>query len=198
METLRFGLAVILVVLVPMVIGFWIVIHGGSSLWKKCPSAVAYSAAGLAMLVIGLFAYVYRAFLVGDDLGMNWPVFIVGLVIYVASLKMAAPVRRHLTFQTFAGVPEVSNTETRLLIEGPYAAVRHPRYFMVLVGIVGWAMMAHHSTAYLVAVICLAGMMLVVQMEERELRTRFGTDYVDYSKRVPQILPRFRALKHFL
>lgn len=198
LDSLRYGLALVLIVIVPMVIVFWFVIHSGSSIWKKRSIYVAYSVAGGAMLVVGVASFIFRMELVGHDLGSSWVLFLIGFFIYAASLKLAAPVRRHLKFKTFAGVPEISNAPTTLLERGPYAAVRHPRYFMVLVGIVGWALMANFATAYLVGIVCIFGMLAVVQLEERELRQRFGADYTNYAKRVPQIVPRWDGLKHFL
>lgn len=198
LDSLRYGLALVLIVIVPMVIVFWFVIHSGNSLWKKHSIYVAYSVAGVSMLVVGITSFVFRTEFVGRDLGSSWVLFLMGFLIYAGSLKLAAPVRRHLNFKTFAGVPEISNAPTVLLESGPYAAVRHPRYFMVLVGIAGWALMANFATAYLVGIVCTFGMLAVVQLEERELRQRFGADYVNYAKRVPQILPRWGGLKHFL
>lgn len=198
MDEIRYVLALVLIILMPMVISFWIVIHVGSSFWKKRSPYVAYSSALIVMMLVGYLTYQYRTLLIGEDWGFSWVSFGPGLIIYLASLRLAAPVRRYLSFKTFAGVPEVADQPTSLLVEGPYAAVRHPRYFMVLVGIVGWALMANHGATYGVAIICSLGMLLVVHFEERELRQRFGKDYEDYAQRVPQLIPKSGSLRSFL
>ena len=77
-----------------------------------------------------------------------------------------------------------------MLTDGPYAIVRHPRYLMVLVGIVGWALMANFSSAYVTSGACIICMLAVVALEERELRNRFGDAYITYSNQVPQIIPK--------
>jgi methanethiol S-methyltransferase len=71
---------------------------------------------------------------------------------------------------------------------GPYKLVRHPLY-------VGW-FFAFWCTpvmtvAHLVfAVLTTAYILMAIQLEERDLVTYHGQDYVDYRKRTPMIIPR--------
>lgn len=198
METLRYVLAIVLVVLVPMILAFWLVIHSMSSVWKGRPLAMAYSTAAIAMLIVGLVTYINSAVLIGPALDFSWVIFIAGLVIYLASLRMSAVVRQHLSLATFAGVHEIKNKKANLITSGPFCVVRHPRYLMVLVGIVGWCFMAHHLYAYASAAACIIGFVVVIQLEERELSERFGSSYLEYKKNVPQIIPRIGDLKNLL
>ena len=194
LDSLRYFLALVLVILVPMVIAYWLVIHLGADYWRRFRTRFAYICAALAMTATGVGTWLNRDLLIGPDLGFRWWLFGAGLAIYLLSLRLARPVRKQLRFSTFAGVPEISDNPTPLLTNGPYAIVRHPRYLMVLVGIIGWALMANFQSAYLTSIGCIIGMLGSVALEERELKERFGSQYLTYASEVPSILPRWRDL----
>ena len=52
--------------------------------------------------------------------------------------------------------------------------VRHPRYLMVAIGVVGWTLMAQYTGVYAIGLASLAGLVLIVRLEERDLVARFG------------------------
>ena len=80
--------------------------------------------------------------------------------------------------------------EARQLIEsGPYRLVRHPRYLMVTIGIIGWALVCNYLGTYLVSAASIGGLWLIIAIEERELVNRFGARYRDYQARVPRLVP---------
>ena len=54
----------------------------------------------------------------------------------------------------------------------------------------GCAAIANHVGTWLLWALCFPGVHLVVRLEERELRERFGTAYEAYCRRVPRYLPR--------
>ena len=85
---------------------------------------------------------------------------------------------------------EASDPRGRLLQEGIYARVRHPRYLAVMAGLLGWAMMSNYGTSYAIAVLLIPALLGVIHFEEKELVDRFGEDYLEYRKRVPAVLPR--------
>ena len=73
-----------------------------------------------------------------------------------------------------------------------------PRYLAVLIGTVGWSMVCNHLGIYGVTVASAVAFFLVIQIEEAELRSRFGAAYEEYQKDVPQLLPSSASLKRFL
>jgi protein-S-isoprenylcysteine O-methyltransferase Ste14 len=80
----------------------------------------------------------------------------------------------------------------RLVTEGLHARVRHPRYLQFLLVIAGFALLANHLCLYLALLLWLPGAWLIVILEEKELRDRFGPAYEEYSHRVPRFFPRWR------
>ncbi|MEM1040208.1 MAG: isoprenylcysteine carboxylmethyltransferase family protein [Pseudomonadota bacterium] len=197
MDTIRMILGVGVVVILPVVLAFWITIHGGSRFWRRQKPAYAYSAALLAMVVAGGLAVVYRTTLLGADLGGYVVLFGLGAVVYGLSFLLWRPIKKALDFSTFAGVPEVSGKAIDLIQTGPFKLVRHPRYLMVAIGLIGWALMANYAGVYLVGLLSLAGLALVVWLEERDLTDRFGNAYRAYQKQVPQLVPTLASWKAY-
>lgn len=190
------AMAVFVTVLLPMVLIFWLVIHGGITIWRRYAPSIAYLVAGLAMLLIGSLSWRYKDALIGQDLGTKLVPIIVGAAIYLMMLAASREVRRHLNLRTFAGMPEIENLSTDLILEGPYRYVRHPRYFLVAVGIFGWCLVTNFSGTYLLGAASVLGFLLVAAMEERELLGRFGGAYQEYQNRVPKLFPSVGNLPH--
>jgi len=80
-----------------------------------------------------------------------------------------------------------------LVVAGPYKYVRHPLYLNVMLLIIGWWLVLDYTF------IALGGVFLFIwfyffleELEERELRQRFGTAHEEYCRRVPRFVPRPR------
>jgi protein-S-isoprenylcysteine O-methyltransferase Ste14 len=100
---------------------------------------------------------------------------------------------RHLPFKTVVGLPELAPEKhpARLLTQGPYGLVRHPRYVQLYLSFLGYACIANYLALYVAVALWLPGIYVIVFLEERELRNRFGEVYEDYCRRVPRFIPRF-------
>jgi len=197
MDEFRYFLGIVLILIMPVVITFWLTIHGGSNEWRKRSPQIAYCVAGLFILLIVVLSWYYRNVLVGADWGFQWLLFMPGALIYTVSFILWKPVKSHLDFKTFAGLPEVTNAKIELIQDGPFAIVRHPRYLMVALGIVGWCLMANYSGVYLMGIFSILGLFLVVWLEEKDLVIRFGDQYRQYQDRVPQLFPTLCGAKRF-
>lgn len=198
MDGFRLFLALVIVYIMPVVITFWLVIHSMSVTWRRLNPRFAYLAAGACIFLVVVTCALFQPVLLGNDLGLNPVLFGLGAIIYLASWGLWKPVKQYLDFRTFAGVPEVTNEKITLITDGPFAMVRHPRYFMVAIGVVGWCLMANYSGAYLVGIASLLGLVLVVTLEERDLVVRFGDEYRQYQERVPRLFPTISGLRQFL
>ncbi|MEL6828743.1 MAG: isoprenylcysteine carboxylmethyltransferase family protein [Pseudomonadota bacterium] len=189
LDSIRYGLSIILVLILPIVCAFWFVIHGAIGFWKSRPTWMAYWAALVVIVITIATSLQYLPLLLGTDLGRQPVLFTVGALIYLTSWALSRNIRRHLNFRTFAGVPEIKGEASALIQSGPFSVVRHPRYFMILIGVLGWSLAANYSGAYLISVAFAAALLLIVRFEERELVSRFGDAYRTYQANVPALLP---------
>lgn len=99
-----------------------------------------------------------------------------------------------LTLPGIMGMPEVSRSVPGNLVEnGPFSIIRHPTYLahtMMLFGAFLWTEAA--ALAIITVIDAVVVNIIVIPLEEKELRERFGKEYDDYCKRVPS---RFLPLK---
>jgi protein-S-isoprenylcysteine O-methyltransferase Ste14 len=193
MARFRYILGVLLMVALPPGVAWWFIVHPFVGFWRKVgvrgtlvAMTVFYatSVAGLVMI---------RDRLLGRDLGTRWPLVVLGGVLVAAAIFMAVKRRRYLTTRILVGVPEVAtdaDKRGRLLEEGPYALVRHPRYVEITLATFGYAAIANYVGCWILAILTIPLIHLVVILEERELTDRFGDAYRDYAARVPRYFPR--------
>jgi protein-S-isoprenylcysteine O-methyltransferase Ste14 len=70
-----------------------------------------------------------------------------------------------------------------------YKLVRHPLYVGWLV--IFWAAPVMTVAHLLFAVMTTGYILIAIQLEERDLVTAFGDQYVEYRRRTPMLIPRF-------
>lgn len=195
MDTTRYVLAVFLVVGLPPAVLYWFIIHPLARFWQRLGPRTTFTIVAALWVVMATGLSVSRDRWVGRDLGTLWVPMAAGLVLYVVSVWLTVVTRRHLSFRTLAGVPEVSTSESpgQLLHEGIYGVIRHPRYLSVIVGVFGFALLANHVGTYVMSVAVVPALYLVILLEERELLQRLGAPYSEYRSRVPMFLPGKRS-----
>ncbi len=194
MARIRYVFAVLTVVCVPPAIAWWFVVHPFIRFWRRVGTRVTFTVMTVLMLgwLVGLFRM--RAWLVGADLGTHRGLVGVAVALVIGSSWIALKRRKDLTVRTLAGVPELQRDGRggRLLTEGLYRLIRHPRYVEVALGTLAYAAFANYSGAWIVALATLPLLHLIVVLEERELAQRFGEEYEEYRSRVPRYVPRWR------
>jgi len=194
LDGVRRVLAILLLVSLPPAILYWYLIHPLADFWRRVGRWVAYTVVVGVSVLIGYGLYLFREPLLGTDLGTHWPVLALGLVLYGLTAAWELQVRRQLSFRVLAGAPELSEdpSESRLLRDGVYATVRHPRYLGVALGMLAMAVLSNYLGVYLLWAASIPALYVVVLLEERELRERFGREYDEYCRQVPRLVPRFR------
>lgn len=79
-----------------------------------------------------------------------------------------------------------------LVTDGPYSIIRHPLYFLSLLGIVGIAFITENTFVIAVFPICFAVLYYqLMRREEAYLSAKFGDAYRDYMQRTPRFVPNF-------
>lgn len=194
MDTARYFVAVLVLVSLPPALLLWLAIHPLARFWRRFGVLGTYALLALPTATLMWLLYRERARLLGWDLGTSWPLVAAGAACFAVAAWIALERKRYLTFAILVGTPELSRDPHagRLLREGPYAHVRHPRYVEVVIVTLGYALFANHLGTYLLWALSLPVLFVVVLLEERELAERFGADYEEYCRRVPRFVPRRR------
>jgi len=188
MRFLHWFAGLVLAVELPVPI-YWLVLHGGIGFWRKhgrgrTPYWVAVGAAwglGGSMLVYfraDLFTYAARPL---------WAI-VAGAVLMGADVAILSIVETELGGRRLVGQAELT-ASGELAVHGLYARVRHPRYLGMMLGVLGVCLLAGSRQLWLVAALWWIAARVMIAIEERELRDRFGAAYAAYAKRVPALLP---------
>lgn len=192
MNTIRYLSALLIVITLPFAFAFWLLIHPLAPFWRRRGPALTYTVVCLAGVTLAAIVYLNRAALLAVEYGTCHPLALLGLLLIAGAVLIGRQRRRLLTWRILAGVPEVSPATGpgRLLKEGIYARIRHPRYVEFLLGLAGYALIANYLASYVAIAISVPVIYLIVLLEERELRARFGAEYADYCRDVPRFVPR--------
>ena len=192
MNSVRYFVAVSVLVSLPPGLLLWFVIHPMAGSWRKLGAGWTYAILGLPVIgmMVGLFAV--RAQLVSTDFGTSLPLIALGAICAAFGITIAVKRKKYLTMAILAGIPELSRggEKGKLLTEGIYGRIRHPRYVEALLGVLGYALIANYLGMYILFVLTVPAIYFIVVLEERELRDRFGSAYEEYSERVPRFFPR--------
>jgi protein-S-isoprenylcysteine O-methyltransferase Ste14 len=192
-DTFRYIVGVLLVIGLPPGVALWFLVHPFIGFWRRLGVRFTMTVLGILLLVSVLGLVAVRDVLLGADLGLSRPLFAVGVVLLVVAIWISLKRRKYLTVRILIGVPEIEaepEERGKLLEEGPYAVIRHPRYVEVVLATFGYAAIANYAGSWSVVAVMVPLLHLVVLLEERELRERFGEAYRDYAARVPRYLPR--------
>jgi len=195
-NTFRYILGVLLVVGLPPGVVWWFVVHPFVGFWRKVGVRGTMTVMTLFFVVSVAGLVMIRDALLGPDLGSQWPLVVLGATLAAIAIFIGLKRKKYLTMRILAGVPEVeTDVEKRgkLLDEGPYALVRHPRYVEITLFTFGYAAIANHVGCWIVAILTVPVIHFVVILEERELVDRFGDAYREYAARVPRYFPRRRG-----
>ena len=191
LDTIRYFLALITVISMPAWIA-WIIIHPGVRFWRRLGPVATYLIVGAIVIASSAALYTQREALFALDYGANrflWPV---ALIVYGVAAFIELQCRKHLKFGTLVGMPELAKDQSdrKLLTDGIYGRMRHPRYVGFTLGYFAVALFTNYLASYVIvpAMIVLAWVTSV--LEEKELIDVFGDEYRAYKENVPRFIPR--------
>lgn len=190
MDTLRYVLALLVWSTVPPAVLYWYLIHPFAGYWRSVgPVRTWLVVVPLCLLALGVMLR-FRGPVAASDLGQNFALFYSGLVIWTGSILLDRKIQRQADPRTLTGLAELRGESDELMTEGVYRRLRHPRYAAVLLGTLGFSLMAHHGASYAIALFFIPLLVGLIRLEEEELDTRFGDTWRDYRRRVPMLIPR--------
>ena len=193
MDAVRYYIALIMLVTLPPTLLPWFLIHPYISFWRRLGPALTHTLVLTVMSLGGVGLFLARRKLLAGDLGTNYPLIALGVLLQAVSIWMWVVLHRHLSFKTLVGLPELAPQKypTALITAGIYSRMRHPRYVQIILYFWGYGLIANYPAAYAVAALWVPGVYLIARLEEKELRERYGAAYEEYCRRVPRFLPRF-------
>ena len=195
MNTLRYFLALVLVISLPPLFLYWLLIHPLIDFWRAKGIGVTYGVV-LTIITLGMVGvFSMRHYFLAMQFGTSYALVILGVSCLVLSGAMRFALQKHLTIKTLLGLPEIAPDRypRRLVTDGLYGRLRHPRYVQFLTALVGYALIANYLASYLVVALWVPGIYVIVLLEERELRAHFGEAYENYCRRVPRFVPRLTS-----
>jgi len=194
MDTIRYYVALVTVVAFPPPVLAWLLIHPFAHVLRRIGLVGTYVSI-LGFYAIGMFSiWLARDYILGIDFGFSATLSVLAIVLFCVSIFMRVLWRRVLRPSTILGLPEFSDKQEsdNLATKGIYSHIRHPRYLEVGLALWATSLFSNNLAVYVVGLAYIPVIYLVVILEERELRIRFGTDYVDYCARVPRFIPRIK------
>jgi protein-S-isoprenylcysteine O-methyltransferase Ste14 len=192
MNSVRYFIALVTLISLPPAILLWFAIHPFARFWRKLGPVWTYALLGVPMGLLMVAVFLARRRLLAIDFGTSPALITLSVLTIAVGSWMAVRRRKLLTHGILVGLPELSQRRYpgKLLTEGVYAKIRHPRYIEALLWTLGYALFANYLAVYIAFLLAIPGLYLVVLLEERELRERFGAEYDEYCRRVPRFVPR--------
>jgi protein-S-isoprenylcysteine O-methyltransferase Ste14 len=195
MNTLRYVIALVLVIALPPLFLYWLLVHPFVNFWRGKGIGQAFTII-LGVIIAGMIGlFSLRHFLLGIDYGTNYLFAALGVALLTVSGLLRLKLQKHLDLRTLLGLPEIAPDRfpRRLITEGIYGRLRHPRYAQLLIALFGYALIANYLAAYLAVGLWVPGIYVIAVLEEKELRAHFGESYDDYCRRVPRFLPKLKG-----
>lgn len=193
-ETLSFigyHFAALLVVTLPGALLYWFLIHPFAKAWRRLGKGPTFIIAGGICLGFAGVLWTQRDQFMAVHWGYHWPLMALGIVLYLVGAYRDLLIRKQLVFKILVGTPELdAEAPGELITDGVFSRSRNPRYVNLMVAMLGFALVLNYPALYVVLALCVPGLYVIVLLEERELRGRFGEQYEDYCRRVPRFLPR--------
>lgn len=193
MDGVRYFMALLLWVCILPALCSWFVIHPFVHFWRRLGPVLTYTAVLLFAGLLGVGLFCLRGLLQVGDWGTNLWLIAGAVWVFLLSVWVGVLRQRVLSTKVMFGLPEVAPERHpgKLLQEGIYARIRHPRYVEVAIGLLAWALFVNYAAIYGLTFFSWVVLYLVVLIEEKELRCRFGQAYEEYSARVPRFIPKF-------
>jgi protein-S-isoprenylcysteine O-methyltransferase Ste14 len=191
MDKARWFVAVMMIVWLPPAIAAWYVIHPFTRFWRRLGTVASFCVIYSLLISAAVLLWHFSPALIGRDLGFQPRLLALAVPAAGVGGVIATRRRKYLNQRILVGVPEISKADKgRLLCEGIYARTRNPRYLEFLALSFVYVAFANYTGTWVLYALTFPAIHLVVLLEERELRERFGAEYEEYCRRVPRYLPR--------
>jgi len=192
MDTVAYWVALLTMVMTPPFLLVWFVVHPLIGFWRRMGPVRTYASLFSLILPTMLLLYAMREPMMRVHYGVNWLLVILAIQIFAISMLIGFLRMRHLKLSTMLGLAEIRGQVDpgKLLTDGIYSLIRHPRYVEVWLGLLAIALFTNYLAVYLLVAVFIPLIYGVVFLEERELRERFGEEFERYCGKVPRFFPK--------
>ncbi len=193
MNIARYIVALLVIATFPSGLLFWFVVHPFIGFWRRQGPKITYTVVPAMLVAVAAVLVLVRDVWLQTEYGTNYVLVALASVFYLIAAAIELQCRKHLKFRTLVGMPELvpEPATGKLLTAGIYGRVRHPRYVSAFFGVVAVALFSNYLATYVIAGAMVPALYALTFFEERELRDRFGEEYVAYVRRVPRFVPNW-------
>lgn len=195
MDDVRYYVALVTIISFPPPILCWFLVHPFVDKWRRVGLIPCYTFLAAFLLLAMLWLWSVRDLALAKEFGTHWWLVVASLVPFGAGVYMRVLWARTMKKSTLLGLDELKGTGSpeALVTTGIHARIQHPRYVEGFLVLVGLAVFVNYLTLYILTLAYIPLIYIVVLLEERELRARFGQAYEDYAARVPRFFPSGKA-----
>ncbi|MFA0834075.1 MAG: isoprenylcysteine carboxylmethyltransferase family protein [Methanobacterium formicicum] len=153
--------------------------------WPSILKEKDYTSIALTVPQTGLMMAVLITFYTGI---YSTIIVLIGFSVMFVGMGFNLMVRRELGKNW---VPLSKTTENQELVTtGIYSRVRHPFYLSILVLFLGVAIISQNLWGLIFFILFIAGLIIRMKKEEKELILKFGEEYIEYINKTPRLFPR--------
>ena len=192
-DNFRYIIALLTILIACFGLVFWFLVHVLAPMWRGIGHRATYLITLTIAIAASVLVFRYRSALLGDDLGTNYLLITLSLVVFGFMAWFERAYWHNISWKVLVGLPELSPEEQSkrsVMRHGLYGVIRHPRYFSGAIGLAASIILANYTGLYVLGLLLVPIGYLLIRVEERELVARFGDDYRRYQREVPRFIPR--------
>jgi protein-S-isoprenylcysteine O-methyltransferase Ste14 len=169
---------------------YWLIFHTALRYWRR----LGTRSFGVALPVWMIFAVgiiIERHLLLAVRLERNALTWAVGGALFVVASWLDVETRHAFGWRRLVGLTEL-NPQHQLcgvVRTGVYGRIRHPRYLLYMLMVLGMALLTGSAAIFLLAFLNALLLQVVAPLEERKLLDQYGPQYEDYRRAVPRFVP---------
>ncbi len=178
----------------PVIPIFWLTTHLLAIYSKRSSGPLPYLFTLMAYSPLGLLLHKEMSALIGNAYPLPMPFRVFGWTLFIAACLVHIWTIYLLGIR-IVGLPEVAKGwRTDIVTSGPFKYSRHPTYLAHHLMFVGaWLATGFYSLLVVAVLDILMTQLVIIPLEESELKRRFGPKYEEYKRRTPRILGPTRS-----